>query len=328
MGRLYCWRCGAPVAPDELACPGCGGTSFDARETRPRRPPLEVPFLLPYPWDLLERWPPSSVVSLSGPPGAGKSTLACLLRPDLWATSEQTPAQAAATLDRVLGSGRPAIPVWATVTPDDVHAALDALPQGLLIVDSLTAFGLQGALEVLHAVRDWAHHRSGRRALVIQQVTKDLRAAGLQELQHLVDAVAHVEQADEVRRLVVTKNRAGGLGSRLWRFAGDGTVGPVQRRWRCSFSVEGEGGRYRLHPYPLPGAKWAGPLAALDARGSLQPGLACAALPVRGYPDDALEPLDVEERRAFAEGQGLTWITMAEALESASQEDVDDGAHP
>ena len=52
-------------------------------------------------------------------------------------------------------------------------------------------------------------------------------------------------------------------------------------------------------------------LIALAEAGALRPGCACSATEASYLPSGFLEPMDANERRAFAERNGLVWLDPA-----------------
>lgn len=314
--RHYCSVCLTPKRPGHLFC-HCGSSSFS-----PADRPLVAERLyraqrydLPWPWLVLEDWQPGMLVLLAGGPGSGKSSLAALLRPSLWLTSEQEPAEAAALLARCGGGEVP--PVQPVRDVQELRQAIDRAEPGLWVVDSVTEIGTWD--EQQHILRHIAERTrgSGSRSCIIQQINAKGEGAGMMALPHLVDASALIEKED-VRRLTFWKNRGGAIGSAIFGLGANGVTRPNLAI--ASYSVEGQAGRYRLHPWPLSGARWAGLFDAMwknPARA--RPGLACAAMPVAGYPGGVLQPPDVEERKRFAELNGLIWVDNPQQLEEECQ---------
>jgi energy-coupling factor transporter ATP-binding protein EcfA2 len=307
---LVCYDCASPVEDGALLCPVCGGGTLTRDRARPTRTTAEQGAELPAPWSVMARWDVGGVVSVAGPPGAGKSTLAALLQPVLWLTCEQTPGQAAAMLRRVArGDELPEIVQFPGGRPDVVGRELAGVGRGLVVLDSLTAAAqLDDQVGLLHDVLRWA--RAGdRRALVILGVTSDDTPAGRRQLRHAVDVSATIHAGDDgLRVLQLEKNRFGPLRS---SYFGLDESGAVQPAFPYSYSVEGRPGAYRLHPYPTEGARWDG---GLRARFGLkpEPGWASATRVVEGYPGGRMAPADAGERRAFAEQHGLRWLDGGE----------------
>lgn len=314
--QQYCIRCLTPKRPGYLLCL-CGSSSFGAGD-RPLQAELlyqSAPYALPWPWDVLGDWQPGTLTLLAGGPGSGKSSLAAVLQPSLWVTTEQQPKEAASLLARCCAGDVP--PVQPVRDPQQARQAFDRASPGVWVLDSITEAGSWD--EQQHLLRHIAERtrETGSRSCIIQQINAKGEGAGMMALPHLVDASGLIEK-DEVRRLTFWKNRGGAIGSTIFALGARGVVRPELRR--ASYSVEGSAGRYRLHPWPLPGAKWAGLFDVAWSRPDrAQPGLACAALPVAGYPDGVLHPLDVEDRRRFAETNGLKWIDNLKDLEDLCQ---------
>lgn len=299
-----------PNDPDALTCGACGGSNLNTRgESRPRLAASDAPADLPWPWSILGRWPEGSSATIAGGPGSGKSSLAALLArhfPECeWITSEQHGRQAGAMLARIVGSD--AMPLVTAVNgPDRLHERFKSRQGGLVVVDSITqTAGWEQQAAVAEAGVTWVRAEPGRRLLFIQQVNGRGDAAGQVAIPHLVDACLDVGADAGMRTLAAWKNRHGSIGSRYFRL---GPSGPLAVDFPYAYSVEGEAGRYRLHPFPLSGAKWAGLFEkAAESGRAIRGGVACAAIPVNGYPDGYLQPADVDDRRAFAEAHGLRW---------------------
>ena len=312
---LTCYDCGAAAPRDALLCPRCSSTDLTKGRAAPRAyVPDDHDLMpgLPFPWRAaLGRTTPGSIVALFGPPGSGKSALCAVLRPSLWLTAEQTAQQAMRSIWWANGGEHAAparVPVSEVRQPGDVERELEReLGDGIVVLDSLTRIGsYHEQKHLLEVIETWAQGAPGRAAFVVLQVNADGEPAGLREVEHLTTAVAGVSsEPTGLQRLYARKNRDGGLGSAYFRLTAAG-LGPAELPY--SYSVEGRRGAYRLHPYPLPGAKWAGGLAARFGAGDVVPGLAHAGQCVKGYPRGLLLPADHDERKAFAEAHGLTWI--------------------
>lgn len=267
---------------------------------------------LPHPWGVLRAWPSGHVVALSAGPGAGKSTLAALLKPDHWWTCEQTAEQAAILLDRARPGGVDgSVTIYAFGRGDGGAAIrrLEQLPAGFVVVDSITAAAaLDEQVSLVARIVEWARRGDDRRALVILGQTSDGTAAGRVQLRHVVDVDATIAGQDDGARVLATqKNRAGPLGSAYFSLTSNGAAIPA---FPYSYSVESIGGAFRLVPYPTDGpqVKWDGVLRHRFKGRPAEPGYASAGRVVPGYPSDRLQPADVSERRAFAEAHGLRWL--------------------
>lgn len=304
--QKHCYSCGAALESSALVCL-CGGTLFFANRARPDRVHSAPTIDLPFPWSaVVESWPEGSLIGLYGPPGSGKSSLAALLRPCAWFTSEQTISQASALLQRLQGKDYEPTEIRTLSDPEAVKSALADYHQGLVVLDSVTRCGsVNQQLEAMEAIHRWTTAEPDRRALAILQVTKRGEMAGLRELEHLTDAIAGVAVEESgLRRLEASKNRNGGLGTAYFKLGKEGVIKPS---FDYSYSVEGSPGAYALMPWPSPGAKWAGLLDREFLEGA-RPGLASAGRFVAGYPGDKLLPADAEDRKKFALAHGLKWL--------------------
>ena len=321
--RYYCYTCGSPWPKEAVACPACRGSDRSRGAARPQRPAQNDVTLFDGPWSLLP-WPKQGTVAMFGGPGAGKSSLAGLVKPTRWITREQEPKPVGDMFRRILPDFMPA--VESVDTPEDVRRILSETPRGPVVLDSLTAFGLREALVVAHLLVHWAQ-RNNDRALAILQLNKDGQAAGYMEIPHLFDAIVNVSPDPwGVRAFRVTKSRWSPLESIYWSFDREGKL--TIPDFPAAYSVEGGPGEYWLHPYPLKGAKWTGILGALHGAEQLRPGTASSAI-VAGYmPTGFLEPMDVEERRRFAERNGLSWMTAEDAAASISETAEDNRESP
>lgn len=312
--RYYCYTCGSPWPKDASACPACRGSDRSRGAARPRRAAENDIVLFDGPWKMIP-WPKQGTVAMYGGPGAGKSSLAGLLQPRRWLTREQEPKPVGDMFRRILPDFMPA--VESVDTPDDVRRVLSETTRGPVVLDSLTAFGLREALVVAHLLVKWAQNNNDR-ALAILQLNKDGQAAGYMEIPHLFDAIINVSPDPwGVRAFRVTKSRWCPLESVYWTFDREGKL--TIPAFPASYSVEGAPGEYWLHPYPLKGAKWNGILGAMNGADILRPGVASAAI-VAGYmPSGFLEPMDVLERKRFAEQNGLAWVSAEEASERIAE---------
>ena len=308
--RHYCYQCGSPWPKDAAICPFCKGTDRAIGTARPTRQAENDTVLFDGPWRLIP-WPKQGTIAMFGGPGAGKSSLAGLLRPTRWITREQEPKPVGEMFRRILPEYMPAI--QSVDTPEDVERILQETIRGPIVLDSLTAFGLREALLVAHLLVRWAQRRNDR-VLAIIQLNKDGQAAGYMEIPHLFDAIVNVSPDPwGVRAFRVTKSRWSPLESIYWTFDRQGAL--TIPTFPASYSVEGGPGEYWLHPYPLKGAKWTGILGALHATEQLRPGVASSAIAAGYMPTGFLEPMDALERRRFAESNGLTWIEAEEAAQ-------------
>lgn len=332
-----CYDCGARVPSTYLLCPECASGHITAGRGRPRVVVDESAdaIELPYPWSALGLWPDQTVIALVGPPGSGKSTLAAQIQPDVWITTEQTIRRAAQLMERVgadpeiveIHGVRPAEP-GPDDEPDADRARFDTRVSkpgrretlaeaieghsGVVVVDSVTELGHHDrALEATRLLREWVDAQGDRRAVVIVGVNAAGQAAGRKQLIHLVDQFVFIEPHDDgSRSFNIQKNRSGPEDNVYFRIDERGIRRPS---FPYAYSVEGAPGAYQLVPYPTRGAKWQGVIERYQQTmlrgepGDLS-GLAGAGQFVPGYPDNTLQPADVDARRRFAELHGLTWI--------------------
>lgn len=315
----YCYKCGTPVPRDTEACDACGGMEFDEQVVRPSPLDGEEPSIpLPGPWNVVQRWPESTVLSITGGPGTGKSTLVGMLRPDLWMTAEQTPRRAVVTLVRSQHA-TPETYERVDIAPirkaDDVERRLRDVESGLVALDSLTRAGSWDTqVEILEAMNEWAQSGPDRRVVAILQYNKRGEAAGLNAVEHLVDfCLDAYKDPSGLRVLSCWKNRSGEATARYFKLDEHGVGRPKFEV--AAYSVEGDKGEFVLHPWPMKGAIWSELLDVLfgrrrgrnPTRGVAVPGIAGCGLYQPGYERNVLEPADVDERRRFAEEHGLTW---------------------
>ena len=305
----HCADCGATSTQNSLTCTTCGsGNTARGGVLKPTKvvPVRSLP--LPWPWDGLGAYPEGAVVSLTGGPGSGKSTIAAVVAgaaPSVtWITSEQTPLQVAAFHRRL---SLPIPSIGTCSTPGQVRDVLRSASTGFVVLDSLTHMGgWTEQAQILHLLRGWCVAEAGRWGLVIMQVNGQGDAAGLMELPHMVEATCAVsaDSMTGLRSLSASKNRNGPLFTRLFGIGPGGLEHVAELAQGASYSIEGGPGAYRLHPWPLPGARWAGLLDKVKPG----TGYASAAILAPSYASGVLEPADVEERRTYAVAHGLTWL--------------------
>ena len=302
--NVFCYTCGTSWPRGYLACPACGGTDKSNGESRPTARVHGDSQRYMGPWSLVP-WPRSGVVGMYGGPGAGKSSLAAMIRPKVWLTKEQIPKPVGEMFRRLWGEGSEPL-VHTVESSDDVRRVLEMTYRGPLVLDSATALKLQDGLRASELITQWAQDRDDR-ALIIIQINKDGQSAGYMEIPHLVDAVVNISPDPwGVRAFRLTKSRWCDLGSTYWGFSPEGKVEIPD--FPAAYSVEGSPGNYWLHPFPIRGSKWEGLLAAMSADECLEPRTASAAVRAAYMPHGFVEPMDVYERRRFAEGHGLQWL--------------------
>ena len=301
--QFYCYRCGSPWEDEALICGACGGTDRAAESARPTVSVEHDVEMFDFPWNELG-WPLQGSVVLYGGPGSGKSSIASKIKPTNWLSKEMDPKPVARMLRRVCPGPIPAI--WMVHNSKDVGRVLSQITKGPVVLDSLTALGMQDALLAAHMLVDWCKHYNDR-VLAILQVNKSGEGAGYMQIPHLFDTVVELDKdAMGLRLMNVPKSRWSGLSSKYWTFDNKGTI--VVPDFEAAYSVEGTPGEYWLHPYPMNGSRWSGLLEMLSDAGKLTPGSASAAMAAAYMPTGFVEPSDVNERREFAERHHLNWI--------------------
>jgi hypothetical protein len=302
----YCYRCGTVWRELWVVCQHCGGTDRSTGASRPTVIVSESSVKFQGPWRMIN-WPAPGIVMIFGGPGAGKSSLAAMIRPKAWITSEQAPKPVKPLFDRVAPGHMPV--VYPAKTPDHVAHILSQIHEGPLVTDSLSAFGGIAGLTVAKMMQEWAAPHD-ERALGIVQVTKGGDAAGFMALPHLVDAVVSVaKDVSGMRLFNIEKCRWSPEGSVYWAFGEKGEV--IAPDFPAAYSVAGETTLW-LQPFPMGRTNWSDLLTLLDKLELLEPGTASAAHWAYYMPHHFLEPRDLPQRRAFAENVGLRWISPAE----------------
>jgi hypothetical protein len=302
--NLYCYRCGTSWTPGYVACTSCGSVDKGEGTARPTVHISGDTETFMGPWRLLP-WQRPGTVGMFGGPGAGKSSLSAMIRPEIWLTKEQVPKPVGEMFRRLYGEDF--MPqVYSVESAEDVESILKGHFKGPVVLDSATALKLRDGLRASEVIVEWCH-RNNERGLIILQVNKDGQSAGYMEIPHLVDAVVNITPDPwGVRAFRVNKSRWGPLGATYWGFDKQGRVEVPD--FPAAYSVEGSPGNYWLHPFPINGAKWSGLLAAMSADEKLKPRCASAAVRAAYMPSGFVEPMDLPERKRFAEEHGLKWI--------------------
>lgn len=174
-----------------------------------------------------------SVSIVAARPGAGKSTLLLQLAQEvarkglrvLYFSGEESEGQLRRRAERVLDSIHENIWVQATVSMNEVLAAVASVDPALLILDSIQTFSLAEytsrpgsptqVIECTNAILQLAKDREHPRAVFMAgQLTKEDELAGVRSLEHMVDTVLYMEAdpGEELRILSATKNRFGSTG--------------------------------------------------------------------------------------------------------------------
>jgi hypothetical protein len=309
--NIFCYRCGTSWAFGHLTCVSCGSSDRSEGTARPTTQISGDVETFMGPWRLLP-WQRPGTVGMFGGPGAGKSSLSAMIRPEIWLTKEQVPKPVGEMFRRLYDDGF--MPqVYSVENAEDVENVLKNHFKGPVILDSATALKLRDGLKASEAIVQWCQ-KHNERGLIILQVNKDGQSAGYMEIPHLVDAVVNISPDPwGVRAFRVNKSRWGPLGATYWGFDKQGRVEVPD--FPASYSIEGTPGNYWLHPYPIPGAKWSGLLAALSGNEKLEPRRASAAVRAPYMDNGFVEPMDVHERKRFAEEHNLRWIDPEEVKE-------------
>ena len=272
---------------------------------------------LGFPWFIA--FPNGATVTVSAGFGIGKSSAAAMANPDVWFTTEQFPIDVARMFTR-LKRPMPAIfPLVGENAVDQILRELSNLHIGagsIIVIDSLTPFGLDDAVRVMLAVIDNCR-RTGRRAIFVLQTNKERDAAGSVKLQFTPDVVGEiVTDAFDQRLFRWVKNRFGPVASTYFTFSKDGMLVPPVFE-HAPYSVEGNGVNLELIPYGVSGTRYTGIMDALARIGVLAdfPGHASSGLASLGTRCGFLEPPDLFARKAFAERHGLKWLELDTALD-------------
>ena len=175
---------------------------------------------------------------------------------------------------------------------------------GDLLLDSLSSLGRE-----VEALRDLKHQceKHHIRALIIAHETKkkdDVRGSG--EIAYECDLEIRVTREAGYHLADVVKNRFGACFSIPFMLGGQGVDFP---EWDRYYSIEGDGGRFSVRPFPSSNASYADPFRypAELGRSLPPPPLAVAAQYAPLYPGKWVEPSDNGERRAFAARLGLPY---------------------
>jgi DNA repair protein RadA/Sms len=168
----------------------------------------------------------TSIALLGGDPGAGKTTL-CLQLSDIFAgkyhqetlyiANEQDPAEIKTTGGRLRLKNMGLIRIVKAMggVQTDIGAYLLHYKPCLIVLDSVTKWSgedMNLAVTICQRLKDYTV-RLNAPSLVVNQVTKGGEHAGLNKMQHAVDATMLFEvwgeNPDDPRRLHVRKNRFG-----------------------------------------------------------------------------------------------------------------------
>lgn len=316
--RRVCFECSRPV-PDENdeICPYCGSQDIDERHARPSKTePIVIP-TAPFPWNH-QALRHGCTLILTGGPGSGKTSSCIKLDPKLYVTTEQEIQEVAHAWYRLMPH-RPAPLISNVYAPHELYEDLAFLEAGEIgVVDSISQFsdGPEASKIMKKVIEET--RRKGAILIFIAQFTKAGDMKGPNMLNHMVDAI--VEIPDDplgMRQLTAKKNRFGDLWSQYFTFTKHGEL--VEQPFDYAYTVEGSAGNYRLHLFPMSGAKLDGILKELAENNILIEGMASAAVKSRGYQHGFAEPPDSDRRKEFAIRHGLQWVGPEEACELLKQ---------
>ena len=173
-----------------------------------------------------------SVIIISAPPGAGKSTL-CLQTADayaaagkcvLYASGEESETQIKDRASRLCLGHADDILIMDGTSMDDVCAAAAEYRPSLIVIDSIQAFSLAAfepsrpgnGVQITECTSAAISVAKGDRehpcaVILIGQMTKDDELAGVRSLEHAADAYFRLdgERDESLRMLTAVKNRFG-----------------------------------------------------------------------------------------------------------------------
>jgi DNA repair protein RadA/Sms len=165
---------------------------------------------------------PGSSVLLTGPPGAGKSTLVMQILkrmsvPALHVTGEESIRQLKLRADRLKGAAKNVFLLFET-NCQSIMPHVDGMK--VLVIDSIQTLYTQSSdtlpgsstqiRKCAYVLRRLAQEKNIV-LILIGQVTKEKKAAGPRLLEHAVDVVLHLDIGDRPHRriLFASKNRFG-----------------------------------------------------------------------------------------------------------------------
>jgi len=233
------------------------------------------------------------------------------LRRGRWISSEQEVEQIKDAWYRSHGKDAEPPNVAYAYTWEDLLEELIGLQEGeIVVVDSITQLGssTQDANRIVKSCIEQI--RKGQAiGVFIAQYLKDGSIAGPNMLGHMVDGVAQILRGkDGLRRFTWDKNRYGGEPVTYFQITSNGIE---HQEWPWAYSVEGPAGGYELVTYPSKSKQLYAGLLDIFADNAIQIpklGIATAAIVSKIYPGGYAEPVDISERKAFAEENGLTWL--------------------
>ena len=248
------------------------------------------------------------------------------VRPGRWISSEQEVEQIKDSWYRTHGKeAEPPNVAYVYTWEDLLEELIGVQEKEIVVVDSITQLGasthdanviVKGCIEAIR--------RGQSIGVFIAQYTKDGSVAGPNMLGHMVDGVARILRGkDGLRRFTWDKNR---MGDEVVTYFTITDRGIERQSWPYAYSVEGPAGAYELRIYPSKGTThYAGLLDLIKDQGARLPelGVATAAIVSSIYPGGYAEPVDILERKKFAQENGLTWLEPEEVFELLADSEKD-----
>jgi len=237
----FCSHCRRSFPAFQLSCPECGSWNSFKQQTNPHlhedAQPISLQkinsFVLPRTRTRIEQFDallgngfvPGSSALLTGPPGAGKSTLVMQVLkkmniPSLYVTGEESVQQLKIRADRLKIKSKYVYLLFETNVNAIVSHVTD-INTKILIIDSIQAIytdtsdALPGSSTQIRKCAYILRRLAQQRDLIliiVGQVTKDKKSAGPKLLEHAVDVVLCIEvdsAKHNQRILFASKNRFG-----------------------------------------------------------------------------------------------------------------------
>lgn len=237
---MRCTACGAEVDTARPKCPTCGAWGTLQRFQRLADVAVSARSRLVTGEAAVDEllgggFVPGVVYSLSGDPGAGKSTLALLLAQRIGSALYVAEEEAAEGVrmraaERLAGELSPGIFVGRTGCVEELAAALPGVDVPFVVVDSLNCWrspgvsgGPGGNDQQIHGMRELAAlaEATGTVILALRHVNADGQAAGAKAVDHFAECTVEMSaptEEGEFGSIRVRKNRHG-RAPRVLRYA-------------------------------------------------------------------------------------------------------------